>query len=139
MIELAVGRLEVDWGRNSIYRDHSPLFQAERDVAPVPHYYFDNDRGGVIVEYKDGLAKPISEILDRLDLLGHTRDASAQEFASIAQSHGFDTARFDYERLRTALTRVDVNSVCADYVEGGVGKFFRREIAPRLQLEPWTP
>lgn len=136
MIELAVGRLEVDWGRNGIYRDHSALFQAEADFGPVPHYYFDDDQGGVAVDYKDGLTKPFAKVLDRLELLGHTRDASEREFDAVAESHGVDTARFDYERLGTALARVDVNSVSADYAENRLGRFFRREVAPRLQLEP---
>ena len=136
MIDLAVGRFEVDWGRNTIYRDHSPLFQAEADVVPVPHYYFDGSQEKVTVEYKDGLAKSIPAVLERLDLLGHTREACEREFDAVAESHRLDTARFDHERLRTALASVDVTSVSADYAEGGVGKFFRREIAPRLQLEP---
>ena len=45
-----------NWGSNTIYRDHSPLFQAEADVVPVPHYYFDDSQERVTVEYKDGLA-----------------------------------------------------------------------------------
>jgi len=46
MISLAVGRLEVDWGRNNGFVDHSPLFQSG-DVTDVPYYYAGNEiRGG---------------------------------------------------------------------------------------------
>lgn len=39
MIHLAVGRLEVDWGKNRGFQDHSALFQGESDVADVPYFY----------------------------------------------------------------------------------------------------
>ena len=38
MISLAVGRLEIDWGKNNGFVDHSALFQAG-DVAQIPYYY----------------------------------------------------------------------------------------------------
>jgi hypothetical protein len=42
MIYLSVGRLEVDWGKNFGFTDHSPLFQCT-DLAQVPYYYVDED------------------------------------------------------------------------------------------------
>src|SRR5437879_29015 len=42
MIHLSVGRLEIDWGRNFGFTDHSPLFQ-RTDLAQVPYYYVDED------------------------------------------------------------------------------------------------
>lgn len=60
MIHLSVGRLEIDWGKNSGFCNHSPLFQI-RDLAQVPYYYVDpespdpDDKGNynLITEYKD--------------------------------------------------------------------------------------
>ncbi len=45
MIHLAVGRLEIDWGKNQGFRDHSALFQGETDVADVPYYYAGEEEG----------------------------------------------------------------------------------------------
>jgi hypothetical protein len=42
MIHLSVGRLEIDWGKNSGFTDHSGLFQAT-DVTDVPYYYAGSD------------------------------------------------------------------------------------------------
>ena len=33
MINLSVGRLEVDWGRNAVFTDHSQLFPIVRSGA----------------------------------------------------------------------------------------------------------
>jgi hypothetical protein len=134
MISLAVGRLEIDWGKNHGFVDHSALFQAS-DVAKIPHYYADPDRG-VIVEMKEGLSKPLKEVIDRINLLGHTARICTNEFAALAKFNGFDSKSFSFHQLRNALGKVDVRSLSPYYGEGGedFGKFFRRKILPRLQL-----
>lgn len=140
MIHLAVGRLEIDWGKNSGFVDHSMLFQGEKDVANVPYYYAGEDRedGGydIIVEYKEGLSRPLRLIVDRLDLLGHTSAHARREFEYLSGLNSFDLREHPFERLQEALASVDVSRVSADYGEGGedFGKFFRRQIAGRLDL-----
>jgi hypothetical protein len=120
MIYLAVGRLEVCWGKNSGFVDHSALFQAG-DLSQVPYYYKGKENAvpngepdwEVITELKDGLSKPLWQVIDRINLLGHTRAVCEHEFASLAPNYG----------------------------EGGedFGKFFRREILPRLKLKGGGP
>ncbi|MEX0922311.1 MAG: HEPN/Toprim-associated domain-containing protein [Rhodovibrionaceae bacterium] len=146
MIHLAVGRLEIDWGKNQGFQDHSALFQGEWDVTNVPYYYarvedgtdFEgSEKWKLLVEYKEGLSKPLSLVIDRLNLLGHTYEQCEKEFAFLARLNGFDDKRFTFTALREVLTVVDVASISAHYGEGGedFGKFFRRELAPRLRLD----
>lgn len=146
MIHLAVGCLEIDWGKNQFFQDHSALFQGEADVANVPYYYAGEEDGTdfegetkwkPIVELKEGLSKPLSQVKDRLSLLGHTYNQCEREFVFLAALNEFDMTLFRFEHLRDALADVDVNAVSANYGEGGedFGKFFRRELAPRLGLD----
>ena len=146
MIHLAVGRLEIDWGKNQGFRDHSALFQGERDVTDVPYYYAGAEDGTdfegktkwkPLIEYKEGLSKPLPLVIDRLNLLGHTYGQCEKEFAFLARLNGFDDTRFTFTTLRDTLAAVDVTSLSADYGEGGedFGKFFRRELAPRVGLD----
>ncbi len=51
MINLALGRLEVDWGKNNFFTDHGCLYQ-DSDLKDVPSYYA-ND-GDPIVEMNKG-------------------------------------------------------------------------------------
>src|SRR5262245_9825608 len=102
MISLALGRLEVDWGKNNGFIDHSALFQPS-DVAPIPYYYAGAKRtdGGeqaweVVSEIKDGLSKPLSQIVERINLLGHTMAVCEKEFASLAAYHEFDAKTFSF-------------------------------------------
>jgi HEPN/Toprim N-terminal domain 1 len=130
MIQLAVGRLEIDWGKNNGFVDHSALFQAT-DVKNVPYYYADD-----VIEYKEGLSKPLKHVIERMNLLGHTHGLCEKEFELLAGYNGFDRDRFCFSDLQRALATVDVNSLSVDYGELGedFGKFFRREIFPRLGL-----
>ena len=148
MIQLSVGRLEIDWGKNNGFRDHSALFQVS-DLSFVPYWYVDektpvdeNDavataRGYMLkAEYQEGLSKPLLQVVERINLLGHTLRYARREFHYLSLLNGFDEANFSFECLAKALRAVDVEKVSPDYGEGGedFGKFFRREIANRLGL-----
>ena len=141
IISLAVGRLEVDWGKNNGFVDHSALFQSD-DVARIPYYYVGQEIEGadgarereVITELKEGLSKPLAQVIDRINLLGHTHSVCEAEFAALAEFSGFDATTFSFSDLRQTLAAIDVGSLSPNYGEGGedFGKFFRREILPRL-------
>lgn len=146
MIHLAVGRLEIDWGKNWGFRDHSALYQVA-DIAPVPYHYATEGSGYIdsagefhcetVTEYKEGLAKPLGEVIDRIELLGHTLAICEKEFSFFSKLNDFDIEQFSFGQLREALATVDVHAVSPDYGEGGedFGKFFRREIFPRIGID----
>ncbi len=146
MIHLSVGRLEIDWGKNSGFTDHSPLFQTT-DLAQVPYYYVDEanpqkEGGGefdynLITKYKDGLSKPLWQVIERIKLLGYTLEYAKHEFLYLSLLNSFDTTAFSFEQLAEALAKIDVNNISADYGEGGedFGKFFRRHLFDKLGLE----
>src|SRR5260370_10599030 len=111
MMRLAVGRLEVDWGKNNGFVDHSALFQAG-DVAQIPYYSAGQEIKGadgapdweVITELKEGLSKPLVQVIERINLLGHTHSVCEAEFAALAEFNGFD-ASCVYRKLRVG--RID--------------------------------
>lgn len=145
MIHLSVGRLEIDWGKNAGFADHSQLFQP-CDLAPVPYYYVDEDQpdkdGGGEYEYnlitvmKDGLSKPLDQVMERIDLLGYTMNHARREFEYLSRLNNFDTDNFSFEQLAEAFATVDVTAISADYGEGeDFRKFFRRYLFDQLELE----
>jgi hypothetical protein len=98
MIYLSVGRLEIDWGKNFGFTDHSALLQST-DIAQLPYYYVDendphNDNGeyNVITEYKVGLSKPLTQVVERITLLGHTLKYARREFDYLSMLNHFDRA-----------------------------------------------
>lgn len=137
MIHLAVGRLEVDWGKNNFFTDHGALFQSA-DLKLVPSYYAGEDwpEGNPIIEMNEGFGKPLGQVLARLELLGHTLRAVEYHYDRLHQFHNLHESALPFDELREALEKVDVNRVSGNYSEDyGPGQFVRKEILERLALE----
>ncbi|MCY4597761.1 MAG: HEPN/Toprim-associated domain-containing protein [Bryobacterales bacterium] len=142
MILLSVGHLEIDWNRNNFSSDHSQLFQPS-DLSTVPYYYADprqpyrDDEGAfnLVTTHKEGLSKPLHQVLERVNLLGHTLEAARHEYESAASLHGIDPEKLSFDQLAKALATVDVASISPDYGDGqDFGKFFRRCIFDKIAL-----
>ena len=142
VISLSVGRLEIDWGKNVNFADHSPLFQPS-DLAQVPYYYVDEDdpcdgegEYNLVTVMKEGLSKPLEQVIDRVALLGFTVRQARREFEFLSRFHDLNPAKFCFEQLATALSTVDVTSGSADYgADDDFGELFRRYLFDRLGLE----
>src|ERR1700685_2943007 len=88
IITLGVGRLEIDWGKNQFFRNHSKLF-LKGDIKPETYYYAENHR-----EVLPAYSRPLRSVKRRLELL-----------ATLSQSAGGYT-RKDSNSCRTfTLTR----------------------------------
>jgi hypothetical protein len=109
MIQLSVGNLEIDWGKNRGFTDHSAFFQTT-DVALVPYYYGGSDyvdangekSWKISVEHKEGLSKPLCEVKDRIELMGHTIAHCRREFMHLANLNDFDSEVFGFNGLQEA-------------------------------------
>lgn len=137
MISLALGRLEVDWGKNNFFSDHGALFQ-ETDLKPVPSYYAGENwpEGEPIVDMNEGFGKPLKYVRDRLELMGYTVRAVEHHYARLHRMHGMSDKPIPFNTLRKALAKVDVTKVNGNYSEDhDPGEFVRKEILQRLALE----
>ena len=136
MISLALGRLEVDWGKNNLFSDHGALFQ-DSDITQVPSYYASDDwpDGDPIIEMNEGLSKPLGKVLDRLELLGHTIKSVEHHYEKSHQFHEIDERPIPFSHFQEALAQVDVNRVSGNYgTDYDPGEFVRKEILDRLSL-----
>lgn len=137
LIHLALGNLEVDWGKNNAFTDHSPLFQP-CDVRPVAYRYASGD-DEPFTEMRDGYARPLGSMLQRLELLGHTIEAVRGEYADLVATFEVDPALLTFERFAEAMHSVDVTAVSPDYdEEHDFGEFFRREVHAPLAIKLGT-
>ena len=131
-ITLALGNLELDWGKNSVFQDHGPLFQSG-DVRPIPYHYVDNqDRS---TELKQGYSKPLLDVVKRVELLGYTPGSARKEYEMLLSLHEIKPDILPFDRFAEALQKVDVRSVSIEYEEyHDFGDFFPDEIFDRLRL-----
>jgi HEPN/Toprim N-terminal domain 1 len=66
IISLGVGRLEIDWGKNQFFRNHSRLFLKD-DIKPETYYYADNYQ-----KIQPAYSRPLRSVKRRLELLGYS-------------------------------------------------------------------
>jgi len=86
MITLGIGRMEIDWGKNNSYTDHSALFQ-QSDIKQIPYYYVDIDTDEPIIEMKEGYSRKLSTMKERLDLLGYDINSIRDMYGSAVREH----------------------------------------------------
>lgn len=81
VISLKVGGLTVDWSKNNSGADHRSLFQ-ESDRMRMTTENDDDEVDSVGYEY-DALARPLSRIIPRLNLLGSTIETARDEYNAL--------------------------------------------------------
>lgn len=135
IIALRVGNLEIDWGKNNFFKDHSPLYQSG-DIKNIPYFYYD-DQSNIISEEHEGLSKSLCKVCDRIDLLGYSLEVCEAEFIYLSNLNNFDINQFTFNDFKNLLHTVDVTRLSLDYGEGVdlFGRFFERYIFPRLGLQ----
>lgn len=105
-ITLDIGNLEVDWGKNSNFFDHSPLFHPS-DVKEIPYLYA-ND---VVIE-QEGYARKLSRISCRLDLLGYDYVSAESMYKRAALEYldsGFSIT-LPFDAYRNAVKKIDISN-----------------------------
>lgn len=108
MITLGIGKMELDWGKNNIFNNHSCLFQKE-DIKMVPYYYSDDD-----IEYRKGLSKNIKSVMRRLDLLGYSlhdiEEIFNEDLKSISELDNISIP-ISFNDYYNTIKNIDINSI----------------------------
>ena len=111
LISLGVGRMEIDWGKNSFFRDHSALFKTE-DIKMIPYYYVDDD-GNIYAEEKEGLCRSLASMKGRLELLGYTLEEVRMMYNTLAAEYSKDPFNLDipYDVFANLLKEIDIDRI----------------------------
>ena len=146
MITLGVGKMELDWGKNNIFSDHSILFKTE-DIGMVPYYYANpEDETGdkpIIEEYKEGFVRSLGLIKKRLDLLGYTLPEVKEKYNLLLEEAELHSLKIGlpYEKFSGLLKRIDIDKIntpnmAYEFDEYGydLGEFVRRCIIPDEEI-----
>src|SRR5438876_3511666 len=107
MITLRLGRLEVDWGKNSFFRNHSPLF-SKTDLALADYFYADNH-----VVKQPAYVSKLRRVIGRLELLGYSLDGcrNAYDTAVSQVPHYYPKFTVDFDDFRRVLCAANLDQV----------------------------
>jgi len=127
MITLGLGHLEIDWGKNDIFRNHSKLF-LRTDIASATYYYAEGQ-----TEIKPAYVRKLGSVIKRLDLLGYTVDGCDRRYRHwIESTPACDaTPEISFETFKKVLAAVDVNQVALPEEDAGdfdLGEFVSQAI-----------
>jgi hypothetical protein len=130
LIYLRLGRLELDWSKNSISTNHSVLF-SPADVHKATYYYVDD-----IVEEKPAFVRSLHTIVRRLDLLGFTVPDCERMYKDLVDKTPsyYDRPSLSFEQFAQVMTRVDVDAV--GLPEGTTGDYDLGEFCGELLKDP---
>lgn len=143
MITLGIGRMELDWGKNSSYTDHSALFKLS-DIKPIPYYYVSMDSDDIIIEMKEGYARKMSSIKNRLDMLGYSIPRTKEMYEELVKEHedyGYKI-KLTYETFYDTIKALDISvvntvDVAIEYEENGydLGEYVRKCILASPEIK----
>lgn len=108
MVTLRLGRLEVDWGKNTFFRNYSSLFD-QADLADAEYYSVD-DKFAVQPAY----VRNFSRVIPRLELLGFSLNSCRTAYAVAVGRvpHYCPKVNIDFDSFSQALCAVDLRQVC---------------------------
>ena len=125
MIYLTLGRVQLDWGKNGRFQNHSALFRPG-DLTDIPYFYAadaddpesadlplirhsDNFSYRLIAEMKQGYSAPLRTVARRLLLLGHTDDYCRAEFKALTEI-GYANHDFGFDDLKALMSSANVGA-----------------------------
>jgi hypothetical protein len=104
-VSLDIGRLQVDWGKNFAFANHSCLF-LKTDFTKATYYYADDVR-----EVQPAYVRKLGDMIRRLELLGHTMGACRRWYEEMAREAQLESPHVDlsFERFCRAVQSVDLS------------------------------
>lgn len=110
MITLGLGKLEIDWGKNNFFRNHSKLFE-QTDVKNISYYYADNE-----IDQQEGYSKKLKFVKLRLELLGYTLDTLEKifnDYLQEAEEHE-QAPKITFNRLIEIIKSLNIDNIDFD-------------------------
>ena len=102
IITLRLGRLEVDWGKNSFFCNHSPIF-FKNDRAEAEYLYAD---GKIVTQ--PAYVRKLHRVIPRLELLGFSLDGCRSAYAEALRHvpDYYPKMNIDFDTFRQALCAI---------------------------------
>lgn len=140
LLNLGIGNMELDWGKNMAFNNFSELFQVS-DIKMIPYYYLDSD--DIKREMKEGYSKKLSDIKERLNMLGYTLDKIEIMYKDMVKEFermGYQII-LSYENFFSILYTLDIPKIntlasAVEYEANGfdIGEYVRVCIFPSLDF-----
>jgi hypothetical protein len=120
MIHLSAGNLDIDWGKNNHFFDHSPMYQIA-DVTDIPSWFVkdhenNDDNWTLYADYNEGYASPLWKVIERLNLLGYTINVAQKQYNLDIEENTYEGSPPipSFEMLKELFTSCNVSLLVDD-------------------------
>ncbi len=107
LILLGIENLELDWGKQHIWKNHSKLF-CKSDIKPANYYYSDYDNDSYRTEKKPAYVRKLGSLIRRLELLGYTLSECHEQYADHIKSAPDYCKPISFESFRNTIASINV-------------------------------
>ena len=142
MITLGIGRMEIDWGKNNMFTNHSVLF-TEHDIKQIPYYYYDSDTEKEMMEYKEGLSCKLSVVKRRLNMMGYSIIECEKKYKELLKECSYHDVIIciDFTSFKAIIEKISLEKINTplleyeDYDNGyDIGEFARKCILGEKEI-----
>lgn len=120
MIHLSAGNLDIDWGKNNYFFDHTPIYQTG-DVTNIPSWFVkdhekNDDNWTLFADYNEGYSSPLWKVIERLHLLGYTLRVAQQKYELDIEKNSYEGSppTPGFELLKEVFTKCDASILVDD-------------------------
>ena len=136
--------MEIDWGKNNNFNNHSKLYTLDEFNKDIPYYDID-DNDKEVIKYEKGAVAKLSDVKERLDLLGYSLKDIERQYNEALKEYDFhfeEKISLSFRELYIFITSLDVTKVdnvlstIKDYTDDGydIGEYFRRCIVSDIEI-----
>lgn len=144
IITLGIKKMDIDWGKNNYFNNHSILFQKNDFDVELPYYYYDDDDSEKII-YEKGASKKLRYIKDRLNIIGYDLDSCRHLYYEAIQMFEYGTEEKvsisfeDFSKIISNINVLKVNNLASalETFENGygfLGEYFNNAIIKDAEL-----
>lgn len=123
MIHLYLGGLQIDWGKNYGFMNHSSLFQ-KQDFGEV------QDNGYEEPTFMEGYSRPLGKTIKRLELLGYTMDVVQKEYERNFEDFGNENI-LPFKEYSDIIKSIDVGKITGRWTENVTNTFIPTDVLVR--------
>lgn len=107
IVTLGIGNLEIDWGKNNFFINHSKLFLKD-DKKLISSETFEGE------VYEDwGYSRKLRDVKLRLDLLGYSMKGIEEKYNLILQEYPdyYPELNLSFQEFSDVITKVNINEI----------------------------
>lgn len=144
IITLGIKKMDIDWGKNNYFNNHSILFQKDDFEVELPYYYYNGDDSEKII-YEKGATKKLRFIKDRLNVIGYDLESCKKSYYEAIQMFEYGTDEKvsisfeDFSKIISNINVLKVNNLLSvlESFENGygfLGEYFNKAIIKDEEL-----